>query len=330
MKLSRIVLAVLLTAATAGCSSLTGSTVERAQTTDAAPTTEPTVPATTVTTVPPTLPPAVPSGLCDSYEDPVTAGTIENDEATEISGIVSSRRFPEVLWMLNDSGGGPFLYASSTSGEYLGTFELDTSTFDWEDIAIASGRGSDYLYLGDIGDNLHFRPYVTVHRIAEPTPVPAGGFIDDVEEFNLTYPDPGPDAEAMLVDPVTGDLIIVTKPASGGEAAIFRAPAAKLVDGATIELEQIATFPLDKGVWVTGADTDTTGAAIIFRGYNEVWVWRRTQLDLSETFATEPCRAPSTAEVQGESITFAADGLSYYTVSEGKAPDINYVFSVFD
>lgn len=288
---------------------------------------------TTAATTPPTLPPPAPSGLCQSYEAPVVAGTIVNEEATEISGIVSSRAHPDVLWMLNDSGGGSFVYAATVSGEHQGTFELDTSTFDWEDMAIGPGPDPDldYLYLGDIGDNLHFRPYVTVQRIAEPTPDADGAGVTGVEVFNLAYPEPGPDAEAMFVDPVTGDLIIVTKPSTGGdESDIYRAGAGQLVDGATIDLTLIASFPLDSGVFVTAADIDATGAAIAFRGYNEVWVWRRTDLDLSKTFATEPCSAPSTAEVQGEAITFAADGLSYYTISEGGSPDINYVFSIFD
>ena len=39
---------------------------------------------------------------------------------------------------------------------------------------------------------------------------------------------------------------------------------------------------------------------------------------------------PSTAEVQGEAIAFSADGYSYYTVSEGRRPDINYVENIFD
>lgn len=333
MKLTRLALLSLLAAGLSACAGLTGSTTGAPQPTQAPVTTGTSSPSATTATVPPTLPPTAPSELCRSYRDPIVSGTISNAEATEISGVVASRAFPDVLWMHNDSGGGPFIYAASTTGEYLGTFELDTSTFDWEDMAIGPGPNHDldYLYLGDIGDNLHFRPYVTVQRIAEPTPDAGGGFVAGVEVFNLVYPEPGPDAEAMFVDPVTGDLYIATKPnGGGGESGIYRVGADQLVDGATIDLTLIASFPLDKGVFVTGADIDATGAAVAFRGYNEVWVWRRTELDLGKTFATEPCRAPSTAEVQGEAITFAADGFSYYTISEGSSPDINYVDSISD
>ncbi len=253
-------------------------------------------------------------------------------EVTETSGIAVSRSYPDVIWMHNDSGGGPFIYAATLTGQSMGAFELDLDTFDWEDMSIGPGPepGRDYLYFGDIGDNFHFRAYVVIHRIAEPQPDPSGGFISEVDEFNLVYPEPGHDAESMFVDPVTGDLVVVTKPDSGGEALIYIATAVELVDGATVNLTRVGSFQLDPGLFVTAADIDSTGAVILFRGYNEVWLWHRTDLGFEETFAGEPCRVPSTAEVQGEAISFSADGYSYYTMSEGSEPDISYVFSIFD
>ncbi len=134
----------------------------------------------------------------------------------------------------------------------------------------------------------------------------------------------------MFVDPVTGQLIVITKPDGGGPAEILAAPAEALVDGATVGLVPIGRFDLPAGLFVTAADIHPTGAAILFRGYNEVWLWSRTDIDLGRTFSGTPCDVPSTAEVQGEAITFARDGFSYYTVSEGSMPDVNYVFSIFD
>jgi len=277
----------------------------------------------------PTLPPAAPGGLCEGFGDPVATGVIANENITEASGIVTSRTHPGILWLHNDSGDGPVVYAADIAGKDLGSFEIDAPAFDWEDMAIGPGNepGLDYLYLGDIGDNFHLRPYVTIYRIAEPQPDPAGGTVDDVATFDLVYPDPGFDSEAMLVDPVTGDLLIITKPGSDEAALIFRAPAEDLVDGARINLTQVGSFPLEAGTFVTAADIDRTGAAIVLRGYNQVWLWARTDLGFTETFAAEPCRTPSTAEVQGEAIAFAADGFSYYTISEGRSPDINFVES---
>lgn len=282
---------------------------------------------------PPPLPPEVPAGLCESYgDDVVVTGTVANADVREASGIAASRAHPGVIWMHNDSGDDPIVYAIAEDGTSLAAFEIDAPAFDWEDMDLGPGPepGRDYLYLGDIGDNLHFRPVITVHRIPEPDIESGTAVITPVESFNLRYPEPGPDSEAMLVDPVTGDILVVTKGDSGEPSLIFRARSTELTTGETTNLEQIGTFELEAGVFVTAADIDSTGAAVVFRGYNQVWLWERTDTDFIETFAAEPCRTPSTAEVQGEAISFAATGFGYFTVSEGPNPDINFVASTID
>ncbi len=322
-----IALVLLLSA----CSLMeTTATSESPPLTSLPPASTSTVAPSTVAPEPPRPLPEPPAGLCDSYvEDAAIVGTVVDENVTEASGIAASSRYPGAIWMHNDSGDDAIVYAAATDGSSLGTFEIDALAFDWEDMAIGPGPdpGRDYLYLGDIGDNLHFRPVITVHRIPEPDLGADGGPITAVESFNLRYPEPGPDAEAMLVDPITGDILIITKGASGEPSLIFRASGNDLSVGQTTDLEQIGIFELESGTFVTAADIDRSGAAIVFRGYNEVWMWSRTDLGFIETFASEPCRTPSTAEVQGEAISFAATGFGYFTMSEGSNPDINFVSS---
>lgn len=322
-------MAVVVALAAGSCSDDEGAaagltTLPPVTTTTAAPTTLP--------TIPPELPSPPQAGLCRSYNDPETLGTIASADVTEASGVAVSTAYPDTIWMHNDSGGGAFVYAATFAGADMGAFEIDAPAFDWEDMAIGPGPepNRDYLYLGDIGDNLHFRSAVTVYRILEPTPDPAGGTVADVARFDLAYPDPGYDAESLLVDPITGDILIITKPSGGDPALIFRAPASQLREGTTIDLIAVGSFPLESGTWVTAADIDRTGSVIVFRGYNQVWLWERADLDFTDTFAAEPCRTPSTAEVQGEAIAFLPDGYSYVTVSEGSNPDVNVVVSIFD
>ena len=291
-------------------------------------------PSSTVATTPPGPPPSAPPGLCDSYlENAVVLGTVTNGDINEASGMVASRSHPGTIWMHNDSGDDPIVYAVAEDGAGLGAFEIDALAFDWEDMALGPGPDPnfDYLYVGDIGDNLHFRPVITVHRFPEPQPGTANPTrITAVESFNLRYPEPGPDAEAMLVDPVTGDILVITKAASGDPSLIFRAAADRLSTEETTLLEQVGTFALESGTFVTAADIDGTGAVIAFRGYNQVWMWERTDIAFIETFSAEPCRTPSTAEVQGEAISFAASGFGYFTVSEGSNPDIDFVASAIE
>ena len=286
-----------------------------------------TAPAKTTTslTLPPvaSLPPD--TTACAFFGQTEALGTVIEPELTETSGIAASRRHDDVIWAHNDSGNEAAVYAVGTDGTALGTFSLNGVTgLDWEDMAMGPGpeAGTDYLYIGDIGDNLSFRPEVILFRVAEPDPTTGGGTVDGVERFGLVYPTPGVDAEALAVDPITGDIIVVSKDPTG-VAIVYWAPAAELTVGGLTALRQVAI--LDLGAEVSGADISVAGDMIALRGYREIWVWPRFDLDLGVTLEATPCQAASPEEVQGEAITFDPSGLGLYTISEGSGPAVNFV-----
>ncbi|HEY8411581.1 MAG TPA: hypothetical protein VIK76_09265, partial [Pyrinomonadaceae bacterium] len=157
-----------------------------------------------------------------SYDAPTVLATINDRSISESSGLVASRTTAGAYWTHNDSGDGPFIYALDTRGESFGTFRVSgAQAFDWEDIAAGPGPqpNKSYLYIGDIGDNDAKRPEVTVYRVAEPV-LPAAtrkftkarpGTTEPAEAIRLKYPDGAHDAEALLVDPATGNIYIVIK-----------------------------------------------------------------------------------------------------------------------
>ncbi len=125
------------------------------------------------------------------------------------------------MWTHND-GSREKLFALLTNGTQLASFDLKEDVDDVEDVTVGPGpvAGISYLYVGDIGGNRgadNFRADVQILRVAEPLVEPAwagnarSGDFDGVEKFTLTYPDGSYDAEALLVDPISGDLFIVTK-----------------------------------------------------------------------------------------------------------------------
>jgi len=61
---------------------------------------------------------------CPTVGEWETVGTVESEELVEASGVVASRRTPGVLWSHNDAGDDPRLFALSTTGRHLGTWEL--------------------------------------------------------------------------------------------------------------------------------------------------------------------------------------------------------------
>jgi hypothetical protein len=275
--------------------------------------------------------------VCTGAPSITDTGTITSPAITEASGNVASRTQPGVWWVHNDSGDQATVYAIDEGGELLRTVTLSGATAqDWEDVAIGPGAAPgdpDRLYVGDIGDNAMLRdkvddarPSLTVYRLEEPTVGPGSGTATartkvTPDTLTLVYPDGPHDAEAMLVDPIDGDLLVVTKDwGRTGESQVYRAPA-DAEDGSATTLEHVGTVPLEPGTLVTGADVSPDGTVVALRSYGAVELYPRPAgAPLWHAFEESPCAGPVPPEQQGESIGFAADGASYTTLSEGPQP----------
>src|SRR5215208_5297797 len=70
-------------------------------------------------------------------DDVLLIGKMQHTRLTESSGIVVSRRNPEIFWTHNDGGGKrQVLYAMKRTGEPLAEFRVTGAVLeDWEDIA---------------------------------------------------------------------------------------------------------------------------------------------------------------------------------------------------
>lgn len=248
-------------------------------------------------------------------------GQIKLKSLREISGIVASRQNSDILWVHND-GSARLVFAVKTTGKLAALVGFPGEIEDFEDIAIGPGptAGVDYLYIGDIGDNTAERQKIRVVRFAEPQVSKAlGGQIEveAAEEFRLTYPDGAHNAEALLVDPVSHDVFIVTK--EKANAKVFTCRASRLKDRAEVPLEYLLTLKIDK---VSGGDIARDGRQIILRREDKGWLWNRGH---NQSIAAALQSLPQEIQVRGrnqgrngEAVGFSPDGHSYYTVSEGK------------
>lgn len=266
--------------------------------------------------------------VCELYDPAVTeVGVVASAAITEASGLVASRSY-DAYWVINDSGNDPVLYAVAPDGGELAAIPIEGAlSFDWEDIALGPGpeAGVDYVYVGDIGDNLRLRTSIELVRMAEPDPRNPPAAVTSPQLIHLAYPGGAQDSEALWVDPITGDVFLVTKGQDDGRSVVYRAAADTLGGADTITMEQFATFTFGNNVSVTAADVTADGAVLAWRGYHEVWMWLRRDLDYAETLALPPCMAPSPEEIQGEALAFVPDGLSFMTLSEGSAKPLNLV-----
>src|SRR3954451_5690674 len=165
-------------------------------------------------------PRAAKPALCGQLRMTITGRVAAASNTGELSGLVASRDQPGVLWAIEDSGNSPDLVALRADGTFIGRFPVTgAENVDWEDVAIA---GSD-LYVADTGDNLEERSDVAVYRVPEPDVSSGGAPTAPVARLSLTYPDGAHDAEALLVDPRTRELIVVTKNLIG-RGSVYVAP----------------------------------------------------------------------------------------------------------
>jgi hypothetical protein len=226
----------------------------------------------------------------------------------------------------NDSGDTARVFALDQTGATRGEYSLTGATAqDWEDITVVPGAapGSGTIYAADIGDNPRTRTEIQLYRVTEPD-VPTSGprittALADVETLHLSYPDGPHDAEAFLIDPVTHDIVIITKSLSGGTVGIYRA-AGPLDAGSSTQLTKARNLQLPAGLAnaVTGADVSGDDLAIVVRTYGGVRVLAGSKaIPVADALGGQACNAPVPSELQGEAVTFNADATAIVTVSEG-------------
>ncbi|MBN1508544.1 MAG: hypothetical protein JW955_16970 [Sedimentisphaerales bacterium] len=266
------------------------------------------------------------AGRSDQFLPARQMGIVRSQLTREISGIVASRQNAGVLWVHNDSDDTPRIFAINTQADLLGICNVAGATQrDWEDIAIGPGPdpNREYLYIGDIGDNLAQRPEVVIYRVPEPKISATAGFgmmpIGPAETIHLTYPGGPRDAETLLVDPLTRDIYIIAKREFFSK--VYRAGFPQSTTGPT-RMEAVTVLPW--GFAVAG-DVSPDGREVIVRGIFNASLWTRTAGEpLWHAFAGKQIRLPLASEPQGEAICFDSQGLGYFTISEGADPPLYY------
>ena len=166
-----------------------------------------------------------------------------------------------------------------------------------------------------------------IYRFVEPDTATGGGTVasTEISALEFTYPDGAHDAEALMSDPVSGDLFVITKKVTG-KSAVYRAPFPHSASSRT-GLEKAATIAFEgsgaSDLAITGADISRTGNEILIRTYNKAAIRRRAPGEsITAALASQAYPVPvpgPPAEPQGESIAYSVDGEAYYTLGEGIA-----------
>jgi hypothetical protein len=221
----------------------------------------------------------------------------EDPEIVESSGLALA---DGLVVTVNDSGDEARAFVvDPATGRTVGTTRWEGGAEDVE--AVAPG-GAGTVWVGDIGDNGADRGTVSVIRI------PVGGLDQEVrgERFTLEYADGPADAEALLVHPTTGRLVVVTKGVLGGE---LHAGPRTLVAGAPQRLQPRGpVMPV-----VTDGAFLPDGDHLVLRDYTRAVVYDFPGLDAVEEVALP-------AQQQGEGIAATGEGTLLVSSEGQRAP----------
>jgi hypothetical protein len=234
---------------------------------------------------------------------------------SEASGVAAGRNAAGVLWSHNDSG-EPLLHAFAPDGSPLGEVRVSGATLtDWEDIAAAPCPAGNCLYLADIGDNAAARPGITVYRLPEPAATDRQS--RPAEAFPATYPDGAHDAEALFVLP-DGGIHIVTK-GETGPIAVYRFPQ-PLRAGTSVRLEKVATLgtAARRRDRITGASASPDGRWVALRTLDALDLYPTAELLRQPPGTPRRIDLRGLAEVQGEGVGWAANGVVYLSSESGR------------
>jgi len=237
----------------------------------------------------------------------------------ELSGFAASHRHPGIFWAHNDSGNAAALYALRADGTIAATVPLRGVTLrDPEDIAVgpcAAGSEQSCIYLGDIGDNGSRRKSVQVLKVPEPERIEDAPLVPAILPFR--YPDGPHDAEALVVDPGTARVFVITK-SLFSLGNVYRIDGLGSREGGTAVRVRTLKAPREFDSTTTAADAHPSGTRLLLRTYTRAWELRSPDARAFEdVLDAEPVAVPEQPQPQGEAIAYTADGRDYLLGGEG-------------
>lgn len=235
-------------------------------------------------------------------DDAVAVCRITDPDIVEASGLVATGSPPAgLLVTANDSGDeGRFFVLDAGSCATVGETRWEEDPEDVEALAPAvAGDGQQGVWVGDLGDNPGNRDTVRIALL----PVAPGDREADPQWTDLRYPDGPRDAEALLRDPRTGRLFVVSKRVVG--AAVYAVPD-RVAPGAVGELRRVAAAPslvTDGAFWPDGRH-------VLLRDYGRASVLSWPGLETVGSF-------PLPDQPGGEALAVTRDG-RVLVASEGR------------
>lgn len=286
---------------------------------------------------------------CVKWNKVLKVGELPGEEINESSGMVASTVRDNLLYHINDSGDGPFVYITNTLGEFVQktAFQAEKPR-DLEDLTKGTFQGKPALFFPDIGDNNESRPRISLYIVAEEDLFKKQ--TSPLASIDLTYPDGSHDAEAVAIS--NDKVFVVTKKVDWKErraisAGVYSIEISKLEahkgpDRLMMKKEFEFNLPYllyNFNLWgriVTAMDVHPNGESFAFLTYGAILVVNKDLGSMSVEDADTKkwkekvdytiIKTPSTP--QQEALAYSADGEKIYFTTEYKKRFGNPLFEV--
>lgn len=286
-----------------------------------------------------TLPP-----ISEAVGPAATILKIQDDRLKEISGMGVSLRQPGVLWVHNDSGDEPRLFAVGPDGRILGILNVtNAGARDWEEMVVFEMDGKKFILIADVGDNGSIRQDTIIYIIEEPDPADfAANFTQQIEAcavIRFRYEDGPRDCEGVAVDIPNREILLISKRTE--PPVLYRLPLTPTRDDDDPALIAKRSVPLSGIVPPTAVERAIPGRLGQYRSqvtafdispdnktaavltYGNIYLYTRSEnSSWSDTLAGEPTRIPVQGLPQAESICFDEGGATLLLTTEDKQPPL--------
>ena len=286
-----------------------------------------------------TLPP-----ISEAFGPPEIVAEIQDDRLNEISGMGCSLRQPGVLWVHNDSGDKPRLFAVGPDGKTMGILDVtNVRARDWEEMVVFEMDGKKFILIADVGDNGSVRQDTIIYILEEPDPADfAINFTQEIEAcavIRFRYEDGPRDCEGVAVDIPNREILLISKRTE--PPVLYRLPLtptrddddSALVAKRSVSLNGIVpptaverAIPGRLGQYrsqVTAFDISPDDQTAAVLTYGNIYLYHRSEnSSWSEALAGEPTRIPVQGLPQSESICFDEGGATLLLTTEANQPPL--------
>ncbi len=259
----------------------------------------------------------------------ISSGTITDRNIGEASGIAASRVNGDIIWVINDSGNRPSVFALDSSGKHILTLDIQgVANNDWEDMASFEYRGKPYILIADVGDNFARRSKCFLHFIEEPD---ISRFRDSSPSalkpswsITFTYEDGPRDCEAVAVDIINEKVILLTK--RDQPPVLYELPLKADKEVVAKRLAEIRPLPFRPSGSAespsysnqpTAMDISANGLSAVVLSYGSAFYFsRKKSKEWTAVFSGTSKEIIFPLLKQAESACFSRDGSAVFITSE--------------